>query len=72
MLAENFELIETVMLYGGLTILFGLMTFAVHDVLSKNNVPLMGRVVTYGVLGLGALGFLAKGIIELIWLSTGV
>ncbi len=72
MLAENFELIESVMLYGGLFILFALMAFAVHDVLTKNNVPLLGRVVTYGVLGLGALGFLAKGIIEWFWLSSGV
>ena len=63
MLAENFELIESIMLYGGLFVLFVLMTFAVHDVLTKNNVPLIGRVVTYGVLGLGAIGFLAKGII---------
>lgn len=72
MLAENFELIESVMLYGGLSILFALMAFAVHDVLSKNDVPLVGRVVTYGVLGLGAIGFLAKGIIEWFWLSSGV
>jgi hypothetical protein len=48
------------------------MGFAVHDVLRKNDVPLIGKVVTYGVLGLGALGFLAKGIIEWFWLSTGV
>lgn len=72
MLAENYELIETIMLYGGLVCLFALMGFAVHDVLTKNNVPLIGRVVAYGVLGLGALGFVAKGIIELFWLSTGV
>ena len=72
MLAENYELIESIMLYGGLIFLFALMGFAVHDVLKKNNVPLIGRVVAYGVLGLGALGFVAKGIIELFWLSTGV
>ena len=72
MLAENYELIESIMLYGGLFILFVLMGFAVHDVLRKNDVPLIGRVVTSGVLGLGALGFLAKGIIEWFWLSTGV
>lgn len=72
MLAENFELIESIMLYGGLFVLFALMAFAVHDVLTKNDVPLIGRVVTYGVLGLGAIGFLAKGIIEWFWLSNGV
>lgn len=72
MLAENYELIETIMLYGGLTCLFVLMAFAVHDVLARNNVPLIGRIVAYGVLGLGAIGFAAKGIIELFWMSTGV
>ena len=72
MLAENYELIESIMLYGGLFTLFLLMGFAVHDVLRKNDVPLIGKVVTYGVLGLGALGFLAKGIIDFFWLSTGV
>ena len=72
MLAENYELIETIMLYGGLVCLFVLMGYAVHDVLKNNDVPLIGRVVTYGVLGLGALGFVAKGIIEIVWLSSGV
>lgn len=72
MLAENYELIETIMLYGGLICLFALMGYAVHDVLKSNDVPLIGKVVAYGVLGLGALGFAAKGIIELIWLSSGV
>ena len=72
MLAEIFELFESILLDGGLFILFVLMSLAVHDVLSKNIVPLIGRVVTYGVLGLGAIGFLAKGIIEWFWLSTGV
>ena len=60
------------MFYLGLTGLFVLMGYAVHDVLKSNDVPLIGRVVAYGVLGMGALGFIAKGLIELIWLSTGV
>ncbi|MBU2976750.1 DUF2788 domain-containing protein [Alteromonas sp. C1M14] len=72
MLAENYELIESIVLYIGLVCLFALMGYAVHDVLKNNDVPLIGRVVAYGVLGLGALGFVAKGIIEVIWLSTGV
>lgn len=72
MLAENYELIESVVLYVALFGLFALMGFAIHDVLKKNDVPTIGRVVAYGVLGLGAIGFLAKGIIELFWLSTGV
>ncbi|RDV27392.1 DUF2788 domain-containing protein [Alteromonas aestuariivivens] len=72
MLAEHYELIESLMLNIGLVGLFGLMGYAVHDVLKKNNVPRTGRFVAYGVLGLGALGFIAKGIIELFWLSTGM
>ncbi|AYA64619.1 MULTISPECIES: DUF2788 domain-containing protein [unclassified Alteromonas] len=72
MLAENYETIESIMFYLGLTGLFVLMGYAVHDVLKSNDVPLIGRVVAYGVLGMGALGFIAKGLIELIWLSTGV
>lgn len=72
MLAENYELIESIVLYLGLLCLFVLMGYAVHDVLEKNDVPTIGRVVAYGVLGLGALGFVAKGIIELFWLSTGL
>lgn len=55
-----------------LVALFILMGVAVHDVLSKNNVPLAGRLVAYLVLFLGAAGFLAKGIIQLFWSSAGI
>lgn len=72
MLAEYFELIESIMMNLGLLILFLLMGFAVHDVLKKNDVPLIGRAVAYGVLGLGALGFVAKGLIQIFWVSSGV
>jgi hypothetical protein len=48
------------------------MGFAVHDVLKKNDVPFIGRAVAYGVLGLGALGFVAKGLIQIFWVSSGV
>lgn len=72
MLAENYELIEAVMLNFGLVVLFGLMGYAIHDVLSKNNVPKIGRFVAYGVLLLGAAGFVAKGIIQIFWQSNGV
>lgn len=72
MLAENYETIESIMLTLGLICLFLLMAYAVHDVLKSNDVPLIGRVVAYGVLGLGALGFVVKGVIELVYLSAGV
>ncbi len=72
MLAENYELIEAIMLNVGLAVLFVLMGYAVHDVLSKNNVPKIGRFVAYGVLFLGAAGFIAKGIIQIFWQTNGV
>lgn len=64
MLSENYEQIEAIALNLSLVVLFVLMAFAIHDVLSKNKVPMIGRVVAYLVLALGAMGFLAKGIIQ--------
>lgn len=52
--------------------LFVLMGFAIHDVLKRNNVPKTGRYVAYGVLMLGAMGFVAKGVIQLFWQTGGV
>ncbi len=71
-MAENYELIESIVLNISLVVLFGLMGYAVHDVLSKNDVPKVGRYVAYGVLFLGAAGFIAKGIIQIFFNSTGV
>lgn len=72
MLAENYEQIEAVIMNISLVVLFALMGYAVHDVLSKNDVPKIGRFVAYTVLFLGAAGFLAKGIIQLFFTSAGV
>lgn len=72
MLAENYEQIEAIVFNIAMIGLFCLMGYAVHDVLSKNNVPKMGRFVAYGVLFLGAAGFIAKGIIQLFWQSNGI
>ena len=72
MLVDNYELIEAIVLNIGLLGLFLLMGYAIHDVLSKNNVPFMGRAVAYGVMFLGAAGFLAKGIIQVFFTSSGV
>ncbi|GLR69864.1 DUF2788 domain-containing protein [Agaribacter marinus] len=69
---ETFQQIESVALNFALVALFALMFFAVHDVMKKNNVPMIGRYVAYGVLGLGALGFVAKGLIQIFWMSSGV
>ncbi len=72
MLTEHYELIESIALNLGLFILFILMGYAIHDVLSKNDVPKYGRYVAYGVLFLGAIGFVAKGVIQFFWHSSGV
>lgn len=72
MLTEHYELIESIALNLGLFILFVLMGYAIHDVLSKNDVPRYGRFVAYGVLLLGAMGFVAKGIIQIFWQSSGI
>ncbi|ABG40668.1 MAG: DUF2788 domain-containing protein [Alteromonadaceae bacterium] len=67
MLSENYEQIEAIALDLALVGLFLLMGFAVHDVLKKNNVPMIGRVVVYLVLFLGAAGFLFKGVVQFFW-----
>jgi hypothetical protein len=72
MLSEYYEQIEAVVLNLTLVALFLLMFFAIHDVLKKNNVPMIGRAVAYLVLALGAMGFLAKGIIQIYWQASGV
>ena len=72
MLAQHYELIESIALNIGLFILFVLMGYAIHDVLSKNDVPKYGRFVAYGVLLLGGMGFVAKGLIQLFWQASGV
>lgn len=66
MLSDNYELIEAIGLDVAITGLFLLMTYVVYDLLKKNNVPLIGKVVVYFVLFLGAAGFVFKGIMQLI------
>lgn len=69
---ETFQQLESIVLNVTLVGLFIFMTYAIHDVMKKNNVPKMGRFVAYGVLGLGGLGFVAKGIIQVFYISSGV
>ncbi len=72
MTPETFQFVESIVLDITLVGLFILMFYAVHDVMKKNDVPKLGRFVAYGVLGLGAFGFLIKGIIQLFYISSGV
>lgn len=72
MLAEHLELIETIGLNLFFLFIFGFIGLSIYDVMNKNNVPTMGKVVVYFVLFLGCAGFIAKGIIQLIWESQGI
>ena len=66
MLSEHYEQIEAIGLNLALAGLFLLMAYVVHDLLKKNNVPLLGKVVVYFVLFLGAAGVIFKGIMQFI------
>lgn len=72
MLAEHLELIEAIGLNLFFLFIFGFIGLSIHDVMTKNDVPKMGRLVVYFVLFLGCFGFIAKGIIQFIWESQGV
>ena len=72
MLVENLELIETIGLNLFFAFIFIFIGLSIHDVMTKNDVPKMGRMVVYLVLFLGCAGFVAKGIIQLVWESQGV
>ncbi|GAA5142563.1 DUF2788 domain-containing protein [Thalassotalea piscium] len=72
MLAEYFVVIETVGLNLFFAFIFIFIGLSINDVMKKNDVPKMGRYVVYLVLFLGCAGFIAKGIIQLVWESQGV
>ncbi|MGB1198799.1 MAG: DUF2788 domain-containing protein [Thalassotalea sp.] len=72
MLAEYFVTIETIGLNLFFAFIFIFIGLSINDVMKKNDVPKMGRYVVYLVLFLGCAGFIAKGIIQLIWESQGV
>jgi hypothetical protein len=72
MLAEHFELIEAIGLNLFFIFIFGFIGLSIHDVMNKNNVPKMGKIIVYFVLCFGCAGFIAKGVIQFIWESQGV
>jgi len=72
MLAEHIELIEAIGLNLFFLFIFGFIGLSIHDVMNKNDVPKMGKLVVYFVLFLGCAGFVAKGIIQFVWESQGV
>ena len=72
MSSETFQQVESILLDVTLASLFILMGYAIHDVMKKNDVPKIGQFVAYGVLGLGGLGFVAKGLIQLFYIGSGI
>ncbi|MAD54945.1 MULTISPECIES: DUF2788 domain-containing protein [unclassified Idiomarina] len=67
MLAEYYEQIEVLVTNITLGILFLLIGLAIRDVLKRSSVPKFGRVIVWMVLFLGCFGFIAKGIIQVVW-----
>ncbi|MDN3652244.1 DUF2788 domain-containing protein [Thalassotalea ponticola] len=72
MLSEHLELIETIGLNLFFVAIFFFIGMSIYDVMKKNNVPKKGQYIVYFVLFLGCAGFIAKGIIQVIWESKGL
>jgi vacuolar-type H+-ATPase subunit I/STV1 len=69
MLTEYYEQIELLATDFTLGILFLLIGLAIRDVLKRSAVPKFGRIIVWMVLFLGCFGFIAKGIIQVVWES---
>lgn len=69
MLAEYYEQIEVLATNFTLGILFLLIGLAIRDVLKRSAVPKFGQIIVWMVLFFGCLGFIAKGIIQVLWES---
>jgi hypothetical protein len=72
MLNQYMEQIETFGFWFSMAVLFFLIGMAIQDVLKKGNVPKFGRVFVWLVLFLGCAGFIAKGVIQIIYESKGL
>lgn len=72
MLSEYFELIELIGLNLFFAFIFIFIGLSIHDIMKKNDVPKMGQFVVYLVLSLGCLGFIVKGVIQVIWENQGL
>ncbi|GAW96369.1 membrane protein [Colwellia marinimaniae] len=72
MLVEHFELIEAIGLNLFFLFIFGFIGLSMHDLMNKNDVPKMGKVVVYFVLFFGCFGFVVKGIIQFVWENQGM
>ena len=72
MLNQYMEQIETLGLNFFFAAIFFFIGMAIHDVLKEGKVPKFGRNIVWSVLFLGCAGFIAKGIIQFSWESSGI
>ena len=72
MLSEHWEQIEAAGFYFFIAAIFFLIGMAIHDVLKSGKVPRFGRIIVWTVLFAGCAGFIAKGLVEVLWTSGGV
>jgi len=72
MTPEQYAVAETIglnLFFVGIFVFIGL---AIQDVLKRGNVPKFGRYFVWLVLFLGCAGFVAKGVIQIMWESGGI
>ncbi|GIU26223.1 DUF2788 domain-containing protein [Shewanella schlegeliana] len=72
MLMQYMEQIEALGLNLFFAAIFFFIGMAIRDVLRQGNVPTFGRNIVWLVLFLGCAGFIAKGIIQMTWESSGI
>ena len=72
MLSQYMEQIESFGLNFFFAAIFFFIGMAIKDVLKQGNVPKSGQFIVWLVLFLGCAGFVAKGIIQLTWETSGI
>ncbi|TKB47755.1 DUF2788 domain-containing protein [Ferrimonas sediminicola] len=72
MLVSDVAQLEAVGLNLFFAAVFFLIGMSIRDVLNRGDVPKFGRYIVWLVLFLGCAGFIAKGIIQLVWEGAGV
>ena len=72
MTPEQYAALETIGLNLFFAGIFFFIGMAIRDVLNKGEVPLFGKVFVWLVLFLGCFGFIAKGLIQVFWNTSGL
>ena len=63
----EFDQLEDLMLYVGLTAIIGFMMFIIYDLGKRSNAGKFGMGVLFFALGLGMLGFVIKGVLKIFF-----